>query len=73
MDADFDVNLYEAVKLLIHYGAKAGHPECDPNCNIDGDGDIDLYDAVRLLTNHGQEDPQLGPSFLKLTKSSTYI
>ena len=57
LDADFDVDLYDAVKLLKIYGAKEGSPIYDPNCDIDGDGIIDLYDAVRLLTNYGKKDP----------------
>ena len=57
VDADFDVDLYDAVKLLVIYGAKKDNPRYDPNCDIDGDGSIDLYDAVRLLTHYGQKDP----------------
>jgi hypothetical protein len=57
LDCDRDVDLYDAVKLLVHYGAKAGQPEYDSICDIDGDGDIDLYDAVKLLTNYGKKDP----------------
>jgi len=57
LDADFDVDLYDAVKLLKRYGAKKGSPSYDPNCDIDGDGDIDLYDAVILLRHYGRKDP----------------
>ena len=57
VDGDFDVDLYDAVKLLTHYGAKEGDPSYDAICDIDGDGDIDLYDAVILLTHYGQKDP----------------
>jgi len=57
VDCDGDVDLYDAVKLLVRYGAKVGSPNYDPNCDIDGDGIIDLYDAVRLLTNYGKKDP----------------
>jgi hypothetical protein len=57
MDCDGDVDLYDAVPLLFHYGAVIGHPEYDRNCDIDGDGDIDLYDAVALLAHYGQVDP----------------
>jgi len=57
VDCDGDVDLYDAVKLLVCYGAKEGSPRYDPNCDIDGDGDIDLYDAVRLLINYGKKDP----------------
>jgi hypothetical protein len=53
VDADFDVDLYDAVKLLVRYGAEEGEPDYDPNCDIDGDGDIDLYDAVILLNHYG--------------------
>jgi len=57
VDGDFDVDLYDAVGLLVHYGAKAGNPGYDSICDIDGDGDIDLYDAVILLTHYGQKYP----------------
>jgi len=56
VDGDFDVDLYDAVKLLVCYGAKKGNPKYDSICDLDGDGDIDLYDAVRLLTNYGKKD-----------------
>jgi parallel beta-helix repeat protein len=57
LDCDRDVDLYDAVKLLTHYGAKEGQPEYYPLCDIDGDGDIDLYDAVALLSHYGQKYP----------------
>jgi hypothetical protein len=57
VDGDGDVDLYDAVRLLSHYGAKIGQPQYDPNCDIDGDGDIDLYDAVGLLVHYGEKDP----------------
>jgi len=57
VDADFDVDLYDAVKLLVRYGAKKGNQAYDPNCDIDGDGDIDLYDAVILCNHYGQKYP----------------
>jgi len=57
VDGDFDVDLYDAVKLLVRYGAKEGSPSYDPNCDIDGDGDIDLYDAVALLVHYGEKYP----------------
>jgi len=60
VDGDFDVDLFDAVKLLTSYGAKKDAPpppNYDPNCDIDGDGKIDLFDAVRLLTHYGQKYP----------------
>jgi len=57
LDADFDVDLFDAVKLLVIYGNKIGNPDYDPVCDINSDGDIDLYDAVILLTHYGQKYP----------------
>ena len=57
VDGDFDVDLFDAVKLLKCYGAKKGQPSYDPHCDIDGDGDIDLFDAIILLKHYGQKDP----------------
>lgn len=60
IDGDFDVDLFDAVNLLLRYGAKVDvppPPSYDPNCDIDGDGKIDLFDAVRLLTHYGQKYP----------------
>ncbi len=55
VDGDFDVDLYDAVKLLIRYGVKKGEPDYDPNLDIDDDGRIFLYDAVILLSRYGQK------------------
>ena len=57
VDCDFDVDLYDAVKLLVVYGVEKGNSKYDPNCDIDMDGDIDLYDAVTLLTHYGEKYP----------------
>jgi hypothetical protein len=57
VDADFDVDLYDAVKLLAYYGAKENDLEYNFNCDVNGDGNIDLYDAVILLTHYGQKYP----------------
>ncbi len=57
VDADFDVDLYDAVKLLTCYGKKMGEPNYDPNCDIDGDGRVFLFDAVILCSHYGQKYP----------------
>ena len=57
VDGDFDVDLYDAIKLLAAYGVKKDNPKYDPNLDINCDGRIDLYDAVILLTHYGQKDP----------------
>jgi hypothetical protein len=57
LDADKDVDLYDAVKLLVVYGAKVGMPQYNPNVDINCDGKIDLYDAVLLLVSYGYKEP----------------
>jgi parallel beta-helix repeat protein len=56
IDADKDVDLYDAVALLVRYGAKQDETSYNPNCDIDNDGQIFLFDAVILLGNYGQKD-----------------
>jgi len=57
IDEDGDVDLYDAVILFLHYGAKEGDPNYDPNCDLNWNGKIDLYDAVILFTHYGEKDP----------------
>jgi len=62
VDGDFenghyDVDLFDAVKLLAYYGAKIGDSNYDPNCDIDNDGQVFLFDAVILLSRYGQKYP----------------
>jgi hypothetical protein len=53
----YDVDLFDAVRLLACYGAKEGEPSFDPNCDIDNDGRVFLFDAVILLSRYGQKYP----------------
>jgi hypothetical protein len=53
----YDVDLYDAVKLLACYGARKGEPNYDPNCDIDNNGQVFLYDAVILLSHYGEKYP----------------
>ena len=53
----YDVDLFDAVRLLACYGAKEGEPNFDPNCDIDNDGRVFLFDAVILLSRYGQKYP----------------
>jgi len=53
----YDVFLYDAVKLLACYGFKEGDLGYQPNCDIDDDGRIFLYDAVILLSHYGEKYP----------------
>jgi len=56
-DGHYDVDLFDAVKLLACYGAKEGDSNFDPNCDIDGSGQVFLFDAVILLSRYGQKYP----------------
>jgi hypothetical protein len=58
IDGDFDVDIYDAVYLLAHYGTHEGQPQYDPNCDIydivPPYGVINIYDAVTLLVHYGE-------------------
>ena len=56
-DGHYDVDLFDAVRLLACYGAKEGDSNFDPNCDIDSDGQVFLFDAVILLSRYGQKYP----------------
>ncbi|MCJ7430885.1 hypothetical protein MUO83_06710 [Candidatus Bathyarchaeota archaeon] len=53
----YDVDLFDAVKLLAGYGYRRGEPAYNPNCDIDNDGRVFLFDAVILLGNYGKKYP----------------
>jgi hypothetical protein len=56
-DGHYDIDLFDAVKLLACYGAKEGDSNFDPNCDIDDSGQVFLFDAVILLSHYGQKYP----------------
>lgn len=56
VDADFDVDLYDAVKLLRVLGVKEGDPDYNPNLDINNNGQI-FYDAVILISHYGDRYP----------------
>jgi len=56
VDHDLDVDLYDAVRLLVAYGSKLGDEDYNCHCDIrEPYGIIDLYDAVLLLVNYGKK------------------
>lgn len=57
VDGDFDVDIYDIVKICTAYGSKKGDPKYAPNCDINGDGKINIYDVVIACTNYGKTDP----------------
>jgi len=54
VDGDFDVDIYDIVKMCTAYGHVNGDPEYAANCDIDGDGDIDIYDIVGACNHYGE-------------------
>lgn len=57
VDGDFDVDLYDAVKLLVRYGVREDDPQYNAVYDIDEDGRMFLYDVIILLAHYGQKDP----------------
>jgi len=46
VDGDFEVDIYDIVKICIAYGSKEGDPKYVPECDINCDRKIDIYDVV---------------------------
>ncbi len=56
---DNDVDLFDAVRLLLAYGSKEGDASYDSICDIAAPyGAINLFDAVFLLKYYGVKTPQ---------------
>jgi len=55
VDGDFDVDIYDVVKLCWSYCSETGDPHFDANCDIDCDDDVDIYDVVILCSHYGEE------------------
>jgi hypothetical protein len=54
VDHDLDVDLYDAVRVLVAYGSKLGDEHYSCYCDIaEPYGVIDLYDAALVLVNYG--------------------
>ncbi len=56
-DGDFDVDIFDIVKIAGSYGAKEGQPKYDANCDCDKDGDVDIFDVVIAASNYGKKLP----------------
>jgi parallel beta-helix repeat protein len=53
---DLEVNLYDAVKVLVVYGSEPGDSNWNPQCDIaEPYNKIDLYDATLVLINYGKK------------------
>jgi len=56
VDHDLDVDLYDAVRVLVAYGSELGDENYNCHCDIaEPYGKIDLYEAVLLLVNYGKK------------------
>ena len=54
MDSDYDVDIFDIVRIATIYGVVKPDPAYDPNCDIDGDGDIDIFDIVAAASHYGE-------------------
>lgn len=55
VDHDSDVDLYDAVRVLVAYGSELEDENYNCHCDIaEPYGKIDLYDAVLLVVNYGK-------------------
>ncbi len=58
-DHDNDVDLFDAVRLLVAYGSKEGDAAYNPICDIVAPyGVINLFDAVLMLKYYGVKTPR---------------
>ena len=53
VDGDFDVDIFDIVKIARAYGSSEGDLLYNGNADIDGDGDIDIFDVVIAAGNYG--------------------
>ena len=53
VDGDFDVDIYDVVKITGIYGSNKNAPNFNPNSDLDDDGTITIYDVVRCTSHYG--------------------
>jgi len=57
VDGDFDVDIYDVVKITSIYGFNKNDPQFNPNSDLDDDGTITIYDVVRCTSHYGDTYP----------------
>jgi hypothetical protein len=57
VNADFDVDIFDIVKIASAYGSVKPDPNYNAISDIDGDGDIDIFDIVKAAGNYGAVYP----------------
>lgn len=55
VDKDFDVDIFDLVRMAGVYGVKKPNPRYDSSCDVDADGDIDIFDLVLMAGNYGEK------------------
>jgi len=58
VDWDYDVDIYDIVKIAGAYGSSAGEPRFFPECDLDEDRDVDIYDVVIAAGNYLERIPE---------------
>jgi hypothetical protein len=57
VDGDFDVDIYDVVKIAGIYGSTRSALEFNPNSDLDDDGEITIYDVVLCARHYGDTYP----------------
>ena len=57
VDGDFDVDIFDIVRITNAYATKIGDLKFNPQSDLDGDGVITIFDVVICASHYGQEDP----------------
>ena len=57
VDGDFDVDIYDVVKITGIYGSTRNDPAFSSNSDLDDDGTITIYDVVRCTSHYGETYP----------------
>jgi len=57
VDGDFDVDIYDVVKIAGIYDSERADPEFKPNCDLDDDEEITIYNVVSCASHYGQTYP----------------
>jgi len=54
VDADGQVNVFDAIAVVNAFGSQPGDPNWDPQADFDGNGQVDVFDAITLVNNFGR-------------------
>jgi len=57
VNGDFQVDIYDAIKLAGAYNTNPTSPHWNANIDINGDNVVDIYDAIILANHYGQHYP----------------